>query len=91
MGLRDSPVIGDNACRKAIDTVRLKLSSRLLEKGCGAFVSRHEIFGIVAEEYDELLEAVRSKSLECVHDELLDIAVACVFGMACICENTTDW
>ena len=54
----------------------------------GAYVSRHEILGTVTEEYHELIEAVRSGQIDgaknSVCSELLDMAVACLFGVACI-------
>jgi NTP pyrophosphatase (non-canonical NTP hydrolase) len=65
-----------------------KIKSRLIEKGRGAFVSTHEILGIITEEYYELVDAVRSDVVDDVRSELLDIAVGCIFGIACINENT---
>jgi len=47
--------------------------------------------GIVAEEYDELLEAVRSNDRKQVMKELEDIAVACVFAFACDEEDGLEW
>lgn len=50
--------------------------------------------GTVTEEYHELEDAVMIKSisgLEDIKDELLDIAVACVFGVTCIDANTLEW
>lgn len=86
--------------REQIDTLRLdgamtmledQLLFRLGEKGYGTFASSHEILGIVAEEYTELIEAVRSNKKENVKNELLDIAVACVFAVACMEQNSLDW
>ena len=69
-----------------------KLIDRLQnDKGYGALVSRHEILGVVTEEYNELTEAVKSKTLKEVRDELIDIAVGCIFGVACIDANALDW
>ena len=73
--------------RKLID----KLDFRLAQKGYGTFSSRHEILGILTEEYDETIEAVRSGKIEDVSNELLDVAVASVFGMICIDSKKTDW
>ncbi|MCK5612597.1 hypothetical protein KAR91_62575 [Candidatus Pacearchaeota archaeon] len=76
------------------DAVKLT-SSELIrcldEKGYGAWLSRHEIFGVVDEEYIELGEAVHSETKERVKQELLDLAVACIFGVACIDAETLDW
>lgn len=68
----------DEVCR----IVRQWMASRLEKHGRGAFVSPHEILGVVAEEYDELLEAVRKDSVSLVMAELTDVAVACLFGLA---------
>lgn len=59
-----------------------KLSKRLLEKGSFGYISNHETLGIVAEEYHELVDAVRSNSDDEVMSELIDIAVGCLFGVA---------
>jgi NTP pyrophosphatase (non-canonical NTP hydrolase) len=63
------------------------IDKRLATKGSGAFVGPHEILGIVAEEYDELLEAVRSDNQGEIYYELLDIAVAAVIGMCSMTVN----
>lgn len=76
---------------EAIMKLRNKLYSRLEEKGNGTLASTHEILGIIEEEHDELKEAVRSNRSELVMRELLDIAVACVFGYACIDKGHVDW
>lgn len=61
------------------------LDRRLKQKGRGAFVTKHELVGILTEEYHELLEAVRNDSdIEPFAQELIDVAVGCVFGLACI-------
>jgi NTP pyrophosphatase (non-canonical NTP hydrolase) len=74
-----------------IDELIKKLYYRLEQKGYGTFSSRHEILGVVTEEYKEFIDAVHSKDYENMKEELLDIAVACVFGFTCIDENTIDW
>lgn len=60
------------------------LEKRIAEKGEGAFISTHELLGHVAEEYDELVEAVRTNDLHQVEAELVDLFVTVVFGIACI-------
>ena len=72
----------------SVQELSSELVRRLKEKGSGAFVSTHEILGIVTEEYHELVDAVRSDVVDDVRDELLDIAVGCIFGIASINENT---
>jgi len=77
----------DNAIEELAD----KLESRMKEKGSQAFVSSHEILGIITEEFDELKDAVRLNIHSDVKKELMDIAVGAIFGIACIDEDTLDW
>jgi NTP pyrophosphatase (non-canonical NTP hydrolase) len=75
----------------AVENVRLKMLARLEEKGPGAYSSRHECLGIVEEEMHELVEAVRSGRFRDVINELMDVAVGCVFGIASIESGKVDW
>lgn len=59
------------------------LNRRLQKHGNGAYASKHEAFGVVAEELDELKEALRDDSRPWRFDEeLRDVAVACIFALA---------
>jgi len=68
-----------------------KLMQRLQEKGPGIYISSHETLGIVTEEYHELVKAVQDNDTEAQFDELLDLAVACVAGMASIASGKMQW
>lgn len=83
--------ITDQTLALACADVTRSLHDRIREKGPGTFASRHEIYGLLAEEMDELLLAVRSQDLSDVRLELLDIAVAAIFGAACIDQKTVEW
>jgi len=64
-----------------------KLRYRLETKGPGSYASRHEIYGILAEEMDELLDELRINTLSGYKNfrkELLDVAVAAIFAYACM-------
>lgn len=76
-----------NAVEKTIE----KLKFRLNQKGYGTFSSRHEILGIITEEYQEFVDAVHSKNYDEMKSEIMDLAVGCIFGLACIDEDTIDW
>jgi len=76
---------------EALNQLKLHLEYRLKQKGNGTFKSTHEILGVVAEEYHELIDAVKSNEKSFVYEELMDIAVAAVFGAACLIQNATDW
>ena len=84
------PQISDDAVGKAVKFVTEELYRRLREKGDGAFVSRHEIVGIIGEEFDELKTEVHNNSgSRDVISELADIAVPAIFGIACIESGVT--
>lgn len=76
---------------EATSLVRDWLFRRLNDKGFGAWLSRHEILGFLTEEYSEAVEAVHSKSTHDLKTELIDMAVGCIFGIACIDANALDW
>lgn len=44
----------------------------------GAIASTHEALGVAAEEWGELLAAVRSNNIIAVRDEALDLAAICL-------------
>lgn len=75
----------------AINKTRHWLFERLEQKGYGTWTSRHEVLGIITEEYTELVEAVHSGTTQNIEAELVDIAVACLFSIACINEKGLDW
>jgi len=60
-------------------------------KGDGAYISRHEILGILTEEYQEVVEAIHLGKLntEVIH-ELKDLAFACIWGIVSIKAGATE-
>ena len=83
--------ITEPAIKKSTEETYNKIIYRLNQKGWHSLSSTHEILGVVAEEYQELIEAIKEGDKEKIKQELLDISVACNFGMACIDSNTLDW
>lgn len=70
-----------------LEDIKNKLFSRLKKKGFGSYASRHEILGIITEEYLEAVEAVRDNSVQGFVDytnESMDVAVAGLFGYICM-------
>ncbi len=68
---------------RAVTEVSNHVSRRLEEKGWGAFAGPHETFGVIAEEFNkELLDELRANSVVGFRKELIDIAVACIIGLA---------
>ena len=53
-----------------------------MHHGMGALVSPHEIFGCLAEEFTEAQDEMHANNDKKFADELLDIAVAAILGVA---------
>ena len=86
------PRINKGRLDDASRIVKQRLFERLKEKGFGAWTSRHEILGILEEEYNvELKEAVHSGDITDIKRELIDVAVGCLFAIACIDSDALDW
>ena len=75
----------------AFESLKLTLKDRLNEKGAHSFTSLHEILGVVAEEYTELLSAVQSNDHDLALSELDDIAIACLWSRISIMKGQMDW
>lgn len=77
---------------KAICEVEEKLMFRANQKGFGTMASTHEILGIIDDEVQEYRDEVHAKSEnEKKIEELKDIAVAAIFGIASIKSGGVDW
>jgi len=74
---------------EAFKALEAKLDLRLIQKSSQTFVSRHEILGMITEEYTELIEAVHGGDRIRIREELLDVAVGAVFSIACL--KHLDW
>jgi molybdopterin converting factor small subunit len=83
--------VTEEEIQKAIKLVLEALEGRLMQKGRGTFASTHEIYGVVAEEFDELTDELRKNNELDFAGELIDIAVGCIFGVASIHSQKTDW
>jgi hypothetical protein len=68
-----------------------KVRDRLNQKGLGILLSRHEMLGVVTEEYHELVRAIQHGDLPDVTNELIDIAVACIVSMSSIYTGQVEW
>lgn len=84
-------MLGEKNIHHALEVVAETFDKRLKEKGTHILVSTHEILGIVEEECTELKDAVRSCVQQNVKRELVDIAVACLAGIASIDSKKMDW
>jgi len=76
----------------AMGSVAEKLHYRANQKGLGVMASNHEIYGIIRQETTEYEEAIHKRaSDEEKIEELKDIAVAAIFGIASIQSGGVDW
>lgn len=75
----------------AVATTERRLFARLDQKGYGTFASKHEILGILQEEMYEVTRAVHRETHLDLISELEDVAVAAIFGIACIRDQAIDW
>lgn len=87
----DRPELTADDINQVILKLQKEVARRLNEKGKGSFVSRHEIFGAVNEEFKEMEDAVRSETLGNVSDELLHTAAAAIIGIAGIDANKVEY
>ena len=84
----------------ALSDVGCKLLERAKQKGLGTMASNHEILGIIVDEVQEYRDEVHAKPSETCSqetikirriEELKDIAVAAIFGIASIESGGVDW
>jgi len=88
---RSRTIVRPEAIESAMALLSAKMAETLHRHGHGTYASRHELLGILEEEYHELVAAVTSGSLEEVLEEAADIAVAAVFGIACVEQGAMQW
>jgi len=76
----------------AIDELKNHVKSCLKRHGDGTFASKHEAYGILAEEVQELLSAIeKNYDSDRLELEFKDVAQVCVFALACLKAKTMDW
>ena len=67
-----------------LDSLESKINIRIQEHGKEIAGSTHEVYGIIAEEFHELMLAMHGNDNAEFYAELEDIAVACIFGLITI-------
>lgn len=73
-----------------LTNLRGELDRRLKKHGPGIYASEHETLGIIAEEYQEFIDACKlGDHYEC-RSELFDIAVTAVFGIVSSAQNYSE-
>lgn len=76
--------------KEIINSLKLieeKIEMRLLQKHRGSYIGKHETYGILAEEFKELLDALQANDNIEFYAELIDIAVDSILGMASMYAN----
>lgn len=68
---------------RGLADIRHMLLRRLEKHGTGSFASPHEALGIIKEEESELVEQIRLNHREHISSEMMDVAVAALFGYIC--------
>lgn len=76
-----------NILQHAEDQWNIELS----KKGDGIFVSSHEILGCLVEETREFEEAIQKNDLKKLKEELTDILIVALHGLASIESKKMDW
>lgn len=76
---------------RAIDQLKEHLVSILVDKGTKTFASRHEVMGLLLEEFNELERANHKDDNKEFKYELLDLAATSIFAIACVDQDTMDW
>lgn len=74
--------VEDTELTAAMALLAGNLTRRVREKGRGAFISDTEIRGAIDEEMDEVKEAMHDNDRNGTFEELMDLAVGCIFGVA---------
>ena len=81
------PVVSAAALESALDLLKEWTQAVIRKHGPGMFVSAHEMFGIITEEYDELERAINENDIDAVIRESLDVAQVALFFIACVEEG----
>ena len=82
--------ISDKVLLNTIEALTVKIGQRIEQHGRGAYVSHHEMLGIVTEEYKELIDAVQSNDPVDVGNELMDVAVSAIYSIASMFQKEEE-
>lgn len=79
--------VSERMIDEVLKELRTQLNRRLEKHGNLSYIGKHEIYGMLAEEFNkELLDDLHANNEEGFVSELFDIAVGCVFGVASMME-----
>jgi len=86
--VKQSVEVTEEQISNALTMLGINLRRRLLAKGRDSFINPKAILGDLRLEMNEVEEAVQIKEPQRIIEELLDVAVGCVFGVASIKAHT---
>ena len=75
-------IVSNSTKNAAINEVLEKLAARLKKHGNVHYIYSHQTYGILSEEFDEYLDEVRRNNYTRQQSELINIAVAAIWGLA---------
>lgn len=84
------PTITDENIKKSITDVIGAFNRKLENKGKGALISLEEILGKLTEEYFEVEEEVHENKRNSLKNELTDVAIVCLWGIASIEQSYNE-
>lgn len=87
----ERPQISKELVRDVVKIIEHKIEDRLDEKGRGIFVSRHEVMGVILEEFNEAIYACENEELHNFMGEILDVAVGCAIALASFRTEKMEW
>lgn len=73
-----------------LDVLDIELRERVRKHGDLSFIGPHEIWGACGEEWEEVKAAVHANDLDQLYKELVDLAVAALWGMVSLAEVDSD-
>jgi hypothetical protein len=84
------PQLTNKHLKLMIDRFEKALANKINKKGMNTWVSRHEIYGFVAEEFYELMKSLHENHHTNFEEELIDVMVSCLWGLASIRKLKED-
>jgi methionine synthase II (cobalamin-independent) len=84
-------VDGSKHIDAVFDRLKERLKERIKKKSPQTFVSTHECYGVMAEEFNELSVEMQSNDFENFALECEDIAIAAIWSLVSLKSGEMDW
>lgn len=79
----ERPKITNAEVCEAFAEIQRALDDRIRQHGDGSFASRAEATAVIEEEMREVWDALRKNDVDSFLDEVADVAVGCLWALAC--------